>query len=395
MNLKLDSNVAKVKFNGSEVDKVKYNGNVVWSKPATQHIYGVSWNKTSGSPIMTRTDDAENFSSPVPYVNDGVMTAADCSSPFDNIMPWSGMVKSTDNLGNELVAIPKFWYKMEYGGTSSRIFSLQISNTPVAGFSVSPAHRARNAQDSEKNVVYIGRYHCDKKYKSKSGVIPKTSITRANARTGVHALGNDYWQLDMSMLVTIWMLYLVEFANWDSQEMIGYGCGNGSSAENTGSTDTMPYHTGTMQTSKSTYGVGIQYRYIENLWANVETWTDGIVFDGSSVYTWNNFSSYSDAYNNNTSDRVSTRSRPTTSNYIRYFDLTTTTGYEWFPAPNGNSTQTSVCDYYTYGNNPTATFGGNYHSKSKNYGLFYLYWGRTSYLTSNEIGARLQLVPTS
>ena len=161
----------------------------------------------------------------------------------------------------------------------------------------------------------------------------------------------------MSMLVTIWMLYIVEFANLDSQEMIGYGGGNSSSKENTGSTDTMPYHTGTMQTSKSTYGVGIQYRYIENLWANVETWTDGITFDTISTYTWNNFSSYSDNYSYNSNDRISVGVRPNTSYWIQYFKCATKAGYEWFPIPSYvSSTQTSVCDYYTYDGNFEATY---------------------------------------
>ena len=131
MNLKLNSNVAKVKFNNNEVDKVKYNGSVVWSKSTTPRIYGVNWVITSANPVMTRTDDAVNFSNPVSYVNDGIMTAADCSSPFDNIMPWSGMVRSTDSLGNELVAIPKFWYKIGHKGTNNNTFYLQIANTPV------------------------------------------------------------------------------------------------------------------------------------------------------------------------------------------------------------------------------------------------------------------------
>ena len=44
---------------------------------------------------------------------------------------------------------------------------------------------------------------------------------------------------------TLWLLYLVEFADWNTQKTIGKGCGNNSAAQNMGYTDSMPYHTGT------------------------------------------------------------------------------------------------------------------------------------------------------
>lgn len=52
-------------------------------------IYGVEWDWTSSGPTKgTRTDAAAGFSDPNPAVNNG-----NGSSPFDNLMPWAGMVK--------------------------------------------------------------------------------------------------------------------------------------------------------------------------------------------------------------------------------------------------------------------------------------------------------------
>lgn len=131
----------------------------------------------------------------------------------------------------------------------------------------------------ERDVVYVGRYHCGTGYKSVTGVVPTGKVTRANFRTYIHNLGSTIWQMDFATRFTIWLLYLVEFANWDSQSCIGYGCGNGSAAQAMGYTDSMPYHTGTTQSSKTTYGLGTQYRHIEGLWDNVYDWIDGCYND--------------------------------------------------------------------------------------------------------------------
>lgn len=356
-------------------------------------IYGVSWG-FSGK-VLSRTDKSALFTDPIPYVNDGVMTVADCSSPFDNLGPWSGIEVSIDTLGNSLVSIPKFWYKIQ---KTASALTIQIADGPVQGFHVSPAHRARNAQENDKDVVYIGRYHSSSadasKWKSVSGVIPIASITRAAARTGVHNLGAEYWQLDMSMWITIWMLYIVEFANWDSQAMIGYNCGNNSSKENTGSTDLMPYHTGTMQASKATYGVGVQYRYIEDPWGNVLDWCDGITFNNADIYCFDNFADYSDSYQSTGAKLVGTR--PTTENYIKNWGLSSETGYEWFMYPSEvQSAQTEVPDYCGFNASGVVLDVGGYYYQSAGRGLFYLYG---YYAASNSyayIGVRLQRRPSN
>lgn len=356
-------------------------------------IYGVSWG-FSGK-VLSRTDKAALFTDPVPYVNDGVMTVADCSSPFDNLGPWSGMEVSTDTLGNSLVSIPKFWYKIQ---KTASALTIQIADGPVQGFHVSPAHRARNAQENDKDVVYIGRYHSSgadaSKWKSVSRVTPIASITRAAARAGVHNLGAEYWQLDMSMWITIWMLYIVEFANWDSQAMIGYNCGNNSSKENTGSTDLMPYHTGTMQASKATYGVGVQYRYIEDPWGNVLNWCDGITFNNADIYCFDNFADYSDSYQSTGAKLVGTRT--TTGNYIKNWGLSSETGYEWFMYPSEvQSAQTEVPDNCSFDASGVVLCVGGSYSQYAVRGLFYLGGNCAASDSYANVGVRLQRRPSN
>lgn len=231
-------------------------------------IYGVEWDGTS-SPAFTRTDNAVGFTDPVPYYSGMTDTP---SSPFDNIMPWSGMVVE-ERTGGTMVKIPKFYYKITNSGAS---YKLQISPDAKDGFHISPTHMDRGDGQGERDYVYVGRYASDAStYKSLTGKTPWANQVRANAAYWAHTLGTDYFGFDYATLFTIWLLYLVEFASWDSQTKLGLGC-KGSSIVSTGYTDSMPYHTGTSLTSRNIYGAGIQYRHIEGLWDNIGTWIAGI-----------------------------------------------------------------------------------------------------------------------
>ena len=384
-------------LNGKTISKIiNFTTSKIYNVELTfDNVYGVEWGLTGQT--LSRTGVAAEFINPVPYVNNG-MSAEDCSSPFDNLYPWNGMVRETVD-GNEVVKIPKFWYKIEK--TNSKL-SIQIADTPRAGFNVSPAHRARGSYP-EQDYVYIGRYHSDSNYKSTSGVIPIANITRATARTNQAAIGSGYHQLDFSLWITIWMLYLVEFANWNTQSMIGYNCGNNSSKENTGSTDAMPYHTGTMQASKTTYGTGVQYRYIEDPWGNVLDWCDGITFGpdennnaGEGIYCFEDFENYSDSYS--ASGAVLVGRRANVSNYIQDFDQSNVSGFDWVLYPGNGDTASSQnqvpdgCSFNTSG--VVLCVGGDYY-RDANFGLFYLYGSNAASGQHGSIGVRLQKIPST
>ena len=354
-------------------------------------IYGVEWSRVS-SPVWSRTDDAELFEDPVPYM--AGMSEEEYGSPFDNIMPWKGMTRVTDETVGELVAIPKFYYKWTNDATKMK---LQISTIQQEGFHVSPAHMDRGDGAGERSVVYVGRYHCaTSNYKSSSGEKPKENITRATARSAIHALGENIWQLDHAMWWTINMLYLVEFANPNCQGTIGYGHGNGSSTENMGYTDNMPYHTGSTLASKTAYGVSTQYRNIEGLWDNVVDWCDGIYFNGANVYHILNPENFSD-----TTGGTLTGSRATVSSrVITGFTFPVLEGFEWAGYPSGadiGSATTTGSEYfcdneYYAADGVVLSVGGNY-GQGQSYGLFYRNSGGAASSTNTGIGARLQKLP--
>ena len=349
------------------------------------HIYGVYWDGTSG-PAMTRTDDAANFTDPVPYVSG----ASSYGSPFDSLAPWSGMEIITDSEAGKLVKIPKFWYKWT---RSNDTMKLQIADKATEGFLVSPAHADRGDGSGERDYVYVGRYHCSTSdYKSTSGVKPKASITRSAARTAIANLGTKVWQWDYAMLWTIRMLYLVEYANWNSQAKIGYGCGNNSATENTGSTDSMPYHTGTMKSSRSTYGVGCQYRYIEDLWGNVLDWCDGIYFSGSTVYGIKNPANFSDS-----SGGTNIGTRATSDGCIKKWTNPSASGFEYALYPSeivsDSNYATYICDHCDYDSSGVVLYVGGLYYQYQYYGLFYMDGSSAASYSNGGIGSRLQKLP--
>lgn len=341
-------------------------------------IYGVQWDGTSTTKL-TRTDAAAGFADPVPAVNNG-----NGSSPFDNLSPWSGMVKSEDTAAGTLVAIPKFWYKWTKSGNTLK---LQIADGATAGFFVSPAHADRGDGKGERDVVYVGRYHCHtSNYKSQTGGKPKANITRSAARTGIHNLGATIWQFDYAMRLTIQMLYLVEFADWNSQTKIGYGCGNNSGTENMGATDGMTYHTGTKQSNRATYGVGVQYRWIEGLWDNVYDWMDGCYYNSNGMNIIKNPANFSD------SSGGSLIGKPP-GGWISAFEVVEKDGIQWiYPSGNAGGDSTYIPDSWGfYASSPCLRCGG-YYDQYLSYGLFYVDCSSATDADGN-IGCRLQKLP--
>lgn len=339
------------------------------------HIYGASWDGTSTT-RWSRTDEAAEFTDPVPYV----AGASSYGSPFDNLQPWAGMVKS-ERTGGTMVSIPKFWYKLTQNG---RGMTIKIADRAVEGYSVSPAHMDRGDGNGERDVVYIGRYHCNGTYKSGTGS-PRANMTRSSARSGIHNLGSTIWQSDFAMRFTLWLLYIVEFADWNSQAKIGYGCSPSSNTFTMGYTDSMPYHTGTDQNSRATYG-GTQYRNIEGLWDNVLDWCDGCYYNSSGLNIILNPANFSDS-SNGTAVGVPSNGWPSA------FRVKTNGGFPVFiPTSASGNDATYSCDYWYFSSSsPCLCVGGDY-SHNSYYGLFFVSYYSASYY-DGSIGCRLQELP--
>ena len=264
---------------------------------------------------------------------------------------------------------------------------VQIADGEVDGFSVSPAHMDRGDGAGERDVVYVGRYHCNSSYKSATGAAPVANITRSEARTNIHNTGSNIWQMDFATRFTLWLLYIVEFADWNSQAKIGYGCGNNSAAQSMGYTDSMPYHTGTTQSSRTSYGLGTQYRNIEGLWDNVYDWCDGSYYNANGLNIILNPGSFSDS-SGGIAVGVPSSGWPSA---FTVKDIANT--YPLFiPTTSSGSDSTYSCDSWYFGaSGPCLCVGGGYYQDT-GLGLFCVNCNGATYKNAN-LGCRLLELP--
>lgn len=238
------------------------------------NIFGVVWDSANGSTAFTRlTKDSDPLglvtqnvdTEPVPAVGTG-----GGSSPFDAFAPWSGMEKRTLENQYEMVFVPAFWFAHKTDGTKKYFY---ISDKETDDFVKHPG-----------SGKYVGRYVITEDALSASGGAPKVNLTRAAARSTAAAAGAKFHLYDFATHCAVILLYLVEYADWDSQRKIGQGRSIANSIVNTGETDAMTYHTGTT-TSRDSTTDSVQYRWIENPWGNVYQFVDGFnVKDGVAYY---------------------------------------------------------------------------------------------------------------
>ena len=188
------------------------------------------------------------------------------------------------------------------------------------------------------------------------------------------------------MRFTVWLLYIVEFCDWNSQAKIGYGCGNDSSLQPMGYTDSMPYHTGTTQSSRTTYGCGTQYRNIEGLWDNCYDWCDGCYYNSNGLNIILNPANFSDS-SNGTAVGVPSDGWPSAFRVKANGDFPV-----FIPTSASGSDATYSCDYWHFSSSYPCLCVGGGCSHYSDYGLFCVnYSGASSY--SGNIGCRLQELP--
>ena len=242
------------------------------------YIYGVEWDGTATT-LLSRTDDAVGFINPVPAVGESDIG----SSPFDSIYPWSDIRLVEDANCGWLVEYPKFYYKIEKTGTK---INIRISNTELAGYYICPAHRNMGDGKGERDVIYLGATFCNKDtYKSEfkdtagSGDGYYVKGYAAELFSAAKGLGDGVYPMSFSALLMLQLLYIVEYADWDSQK-IGNG---GYTSGHCGRTSVMAYHTGYVGTN-SIYEGWTRYRYLEFPWGDAGSILSEVAYaDHSSV----------------------------------------------------------------------------------------------------------------
>lgn len=348
-------------------------------------IYGVEGGIYDTSKLK-RIDAAVDFPLPNPYFS-GIDSS---SSPFDNIYPWSEMNVEEHECGS-VVCIPKFYYNLE--NIDNNGIKIQITQNERDGFRVSPAHMDRNDGHGERNKIYVGRYHCSSDYTSKKGEKPIASIKRSVSRENIHKLGSNIWQFDWATLFTIWLLYIVEFADFNSQNTIGYGCSVAEALYNTGGTDDMPYHTGTKGASRELFNQSIQYRNIEGLWSSVYDWVDGCYVSNEGFNVILNPNSFDDKKNGVLSHGLCGTSMYPYPSSLKVVDK----GFlSFYPDSSYGNEKIGTCDKWVVdtASNNVVCFGGSYNLRDSSCGLFYIRT-ETETTTRAYTGCRLIELPNN
>lgn len=272
-------------------------------------VFGVCWDYGNPSTKLERlTPDSD----PHHYVTTAITEEPQAavgnsggSSPFDAYMPWAGM-EEYNIINNEVkykrgaddefsrrnyetvVYIPEFWVKVVDDASANKRY-YYIANAECEEFERHPG-----------SGKYVSRYTAALSYLSKNDNISITNVTRAAAREAVKKRGPGWQLYDFATYCALVLLYLVEYADWNSQAMIGRGYVDGNSAAlPSGATDDMTYHTGIAgENGKS----AMQYRHVENMWGNLEQWVDGINFNDRLTYICLNPANYADDTNANYTD---------------------------------------------------------------------------------------------
>lgn len=303
----------------------------------TPYIFGIQRDQTNSSPIWTRINDSSNYVA-IPSIGTNASNVG--YSDFNDKPIYSQIQRETIMVGtdtNIMVKIPKFWFKRT---VIDNIETIQITPSAQDGFELHPAFTHNN---TTQEYIYVGAYELSQSVTTESGKTPATN-TRATFRTVISNKGAGWGLIDISATAAIQMLILVEYANNNIQDVIGYGYAGGSDKTATGSCDSIPNLTGRNSGALTTQHV--VWRGIEDFWGNGWDWTDGINYNNGIYYICNNQSQYSDSI---TSDYVALdmpaldTPSSATSTYIK------TMGYDsnysgYFLPIAGNATEST---YYT------------------------------------------------
>ena len=323
-------------------------------------VYGVSWDEDADADTYVRTGKLASEACGVSPGNaklpihklirrcvlndDGTVNYY--LDPNDSTLKADGVTASvldgTD--GQVMVEIPKFYYRYSYAGT---VHTWDISRTQLSGFSLHPAFSKGGTTLDHK---YVGAYEAYKEgtavLSSESGLTPAVTATRAAFRGYAAARGTGWHQLDFYTASMTQLLYLIEYADLDSQAMIGegntkYAAWPGSPPSVTGLSNGDGNGTGNKSTAGGAAGDYMVYRGIENIYGHIHKWVDGINVNDNVPYVCQNPDDFAD-------DTVTgyTDLGVTLAAADGYGNTLAAISAGFLPVTVGAGSNTKLCDYY-------------------------------------------------
>ena len=281
----------------------------------------------------------------------------------------------TNPVGYIVTYFPEFWYKRWQADGWEYI---QISNVEQPGFNYS-------------EPFYLGRYTMGgstSALTTKSGIQSLVNTSIVNFRNAAKNIGTGWGLTDISRWSMLQMLYLVEYADYDSQTKLGYGNCSTSAQINTGGCDSLGMKSGTLNNDKKH---AVIYRGVENPFANIYQFIDGINITSSQPWISKNLADYvSDKF---ASPYIKLSYKLPGDGCIKEVGYDSNFPEIQLPKTVGGSTSTYIPDYaYSYSGSRVLIVGGAWYNDLA-CGLWYANWNYNSSDTSTDIGGRLLLLP--
>ena len=335
--------------------------------------------------------------------------------------------------GQVMVEQPVFYYKVvplktqpNADGHGQNLMKARyyVSDQPRAGFKVHPAFKDHTGKTRQK--VYVSAYEstifdtsegvylkldeqvadfASDKLSSIANAKPASGVTqnltRENARKLANNRGQGWHQQTLATASMSQLLFIIEYASFNTQEKLGSGRtgvaddGATSQTSNTGATQTLGNKSGSVDVD----GYAIPtYRGEENLWGNIFSIVDGFTLEGKGKHNgWYALGDYRE-------NGIDGSYKPfgftiaKANGYIKYFGYSEDADFAFIPgATNGGANSALPVGDYLYQNNAydgflVARLGGNWGSGTSA-GLFY--WDLNTAFSSRirSIGARLVYAP--
>ena len=188
--------------------------------------------------------------------------------------------------------------------------------------------------------------------------------------------------LDIATWSALQMLYLIEFADFHSQNTLGKGYG--SSSQVSGASDGAVYHT---VNGGNTYN---QYRWVEQPFGRVYDWVDGFMASSRNCYLGTDNATFADSTSALTAAGVTLPS----SNYITGFGYSEEFPWAFLPdEASGGSASTFVPDYVSSSSGTYALSVGGGYSSYDYCGFWCFFANNDASNTYSNLGSRLLYIP--
>ncbi len=270
------------KYEDEEPKIIDRNPCVMEEDEVDVKIYGVKREINSSSTEWERIDNSVGLEANAIKSQRELETGVE--NDFDDIYPWSDIYTYSWNkaTGKEtrwdedgfaytddyiFTKIPEFYYRRYQENGYEYIL---ISNKNIDGYTKSDEFSiGRYTMSGDENAVH-----------SKSGEQPLANKKINEFREYAKALGNEFSQLDYHYFI-IQLLYLVEYADYDSQAKLGKGNTNNTTIITSGGCNELGMKSGTLNND---WHHSMIYRGMEDIYGNIYQFVDGINIKDYQVY---------------------------------------------------------------------------------------------------------------